>query len=336
MIMQLINQRDPKYAGWTLGSSSLSVNSYGCAASSAAMALDMDLLTLIDNNDFFTKPGHPQGAGLILWENIHTLKDRESFSEYPADLPKIAGYIHDGYPVILETRFDETESLMHFVLAIGVSDDGRDFLINDPWGGEQVWFSAKYGDPSRWIYQMIVYDKKTIQTEANPEQIPVDKKQFEALVTKSGRFDEVCHYLEIAGEPIDTPFEAIQSVVAGYKARITDLNNQLVAETTERKNREEQVSRLKDQVTSATESSTAIQKKIVEITRVYEGQVKKLQVQVDAMGKDKGKLNETISTLTIEKQKLQNQVDSLAKQAVSGMDAKTLAKYLLKKLTGRG
>ena len=43
----------------------------------------------------------------------------------------------------------------HWVQIVGKTAD--DYIINDPWTGEQGSFRTRYGDPARWIFRIRAY-----------------------------------------------------------------------------------------------------------------------------------------------------------------------------------
>jgi len=103
--------------------------------------------------------------------------------------------------------------------------------------------------------------KGSLET-ANPPMntIQVDTNQYELLVKKATNYDSVCQYLQV-GDPKDVMFENIQKVIAGIKSsdnsakrQVQELGAQLAVTQQEVKNREEQVSRLKTQLTETVES----------------------------------------------------------------------------------
>ena len=142
------------------------------------------------------------------------------------------------------------------------------------------------------------------------QTIPVLKKDFERIVTKSGYYDKTVEYLSL-GNPADTPFEKVQSTIQGYKSRSTDLSNQLTAAQAELKNREEQVARLKGECQESEKLRLDLNsrlnealKKANEVTGVYEGQLKSKQEVINGLARDKGNLNTQIAALQAENQKL--------------------------------
>lgn len=178
--MNIIWQQDPKYADWTLGSTQWLVSRYGCAVCCVAMALDESLLDIVNTNIGFNS------NGFIIWENFGTVKKRLFYDDRPVDMNEIASWIKQGYRVILDTRFGEQDTLdaEHFVLATEARSDNQDVLIADPWYGDSVWFSSRYGEPTRWIYQIIVYEKKYDVVSAPDEMMQISKQQFSDLITK--------------------------------------------------------------------------------------------------------------------------------------------------------
>lgn len=169
--MKLINQTSPEYSGWTLGNSSLTVYDFGCAVASSSMATDKDFLSIIDNPDNFNS------QGLIIWDKIAPIKDRRWYSAAPANLPVIVDYLNRGYRVIFETRFNKNEAMQHFVCAINTNAQGNDFEIADPIDGKKRWFSEKYGEPTRWIYQIVVFDKLVDENKT----VTISQKEYDEL-----------------------------------------------------------------------------------------------------------------------------------------------------------
>ena len=92
--------------------------------------------------------------------------------------------------------------------------------------------------------------------EINNSTPPMENPDvYGTLVKKSTQFDKVCAYLAIPSDPKDVMFEDIQKVIAGIKSsdnsakrQVQELGAQLAVAQQEVKNREEQVSRIKDQL----------------------------------------------------------------------------------------
>lgn len=129
-------------------------------------------------------------------------------------------------------------------------------------------------------------------------QMTVDQDLFGKVVGNSSKWDSTVKYLELPNDPATTPFEDVQRVIAGFKSRGTDLQNQLTTALAELKNREEQVGRLKAQLTDGSNVNSALltneiemRKKAEEKVGVLMGQITALQGQVNEEAKAKGQLN---------------------------------------------
>jgi prefoldin subunit 5 len=150
-------------------------------------------------------------------------------------------------------------------------------------------------------------------------------------INRASNYDKVCNYLEFTNSKT-TSFEDIQRVIAGYKSRITDLTNQLNPLASEIKNKEEQVSRLKTQVTEIEKLNSELTKKLTEalnslpgMQKVYEDRITVLQGQIDTLAKEKG---ESIATI----QTLKTKVDDLIKNQTSVLTIKDLILLIIGKI----
>lgn len=226
-------------------------------------------------------------------------------------IPPIA-LVHAGD---LTSRQDQGFSGGHFLVVDGYRDDG--YFVNDPdfWGQyradgdhhfytkddfEKAW-SDNTQDQNPNNSLLIIYPK----TQSNPNPpatgLPVN---YANIVHGSTQWDATCQGQQL-GDPTQTDYPKLASVIAGYKSRVTDLGNQLTTSQTNETNALDQVSRLKGQLTSEQQLRASLTgqvnqdgKKIQSITTLYEGQLASKQAVIDSMGKDKGQLNQTIATLT--------------------------------------
>lgn len=151
-----------------------------------------------------------------------------------------------------------------------------------------------------------------LQAGESNQMIPVPAKDFERIVTKSGDHDKTVEYLSL-GNPDDTRFEKIKAAIGGIKSRSTDLEKQLATQTSEVKNREEQVSRLKDQVTESENLRKELVGKLndalkgnASVVGVYEGQLKQKQTVIDEYAKAKGALATELEIAKVEIKKLKD------------------------------
>lgn len=143
----------------------------------------------------------------------------------------------------------------HVGIATGTGDTKTFdcFEQNDPTGSNSHIKKYTYTAVLGWLRF-----KGNINSSDTPMENP---DVYGTLVKKSTQFDKVCAYLAIPSDPKDVMFEDIQKVIAGIKSsdnsakrQVQELGAQLAVTQQEVKNREEQVSRLKTQLTETIES----------------------------------------------------------------------------------
>ena len=147
-----IGQQDGAWAGAPLGSSATdTVGSAGCAITAVTMMLrhygiDTDPGKF---NQWLTGSGGYAGDDQLIWDAVTTYSGaRVSFSGwFGGDLSLIQRELDAGRPVVAEVQLGGNQ---HFVLLTGYASAGG-FVINDPWFGDSVRFSDRYGDPSSGI-----------------------------------------------------------------------------------------------------------------------------------------------------------------------------------------
>lgn len=161
------------------------------------------------------------------------------------------------------------------------------------------------------------------------------KKLFDKLVGNSTKWDETVRYLEINSDPKDTPFDQVKSTIAGYKSRVTTLQDENGSLKGELNNRIDQVRRLEQEKEQsaklATELQTNLQNALKDISKVresYEGALAVKQEQVDKIAREKGELNTQLTTLQVK-------YDDLLKSTNEKLTAGELFSMFLKKLLGR-
>ena len=87
----------------------------------------------------------------------------------PAPLEKIDNLLAGRIPVLVKVDFSPAAGLQeHWILIKG--KDG-DYLINDPWTGEEYFFTAKYGDPVKNIYKIVAYKGDITYEPSNEDKI---------------------------------------------------------------------------------------------------------------------------------------------------------------------
>jgi Peptidase_C39 like family len=147
-----MSQRDGAWAASPLGTSATeTVGSAGCAITAVTMMLrhygvDTDPGTF---NGWLTSSGGYAYDDQLIWAAVTTYSGGQvAFSGwFGADLSLIQGELDSGRPVVAEVQLGGNQ---HFVLLTGYTAAGG-FLINDPWFGDSVRFSDRYGDPASGI-----------------------------------------------------------------------------------------------------------------------------------------------------------------------------------------
>lgn len=147
-----MNQGDPAWAGARLGASPTdTIASAGCAITAVTMMLgyygiQTDPASL---NAWLTPSGGYAYWDQLVWDAVTRYSGGQvAFSGwFGPDLGLIQRELDAGRPVVAEVQLWGNQ---HFVLLTGYTSDGG-FAINDPWFGDSVRFSDRYGDPANGI-----------------------------------------------------------------------------------------------------------------------------------------------------------------------------------------
>ena len=146
------SQQDGAWAGAPLGTSPTdTVGSSGCAITSVAMMLNFYGVTVDPGsfNAWLTASGGYAFDDELLWGAVDQFTGgRVRFSAWLGpDLGVIHNEIDYGRPVVAEVSLNGNQ---HFVLITGYTA-AAGLQINDPWFGDAVNFSDRYGDPAAGI-----------------------------------------------------------------------------------------------------------------------------------------------------------------------------------------
>ena len=134
-------QRDPAIAGNKLGASNLTIGRAGCTTCAVCDGLHFFGFKitpefLAADPNLYTKPGDPQGEGLILWQELNKLLPggfkmiKRNTSRVDADI--IASLKDPNQFVILKVN-----NGAHWTLALRTLPK-NDYLVDDPWTGKKV------------------------------------------------------------------------------------------------------------------------------------------------------------------------------------------------------
>jgi len=189
-----ISQRDSKWSAKKLGTSSVSIGDYGCYLTCLSMLLKYygheqtpDVLNeLFKSNGVYVQKNLVDGWAVSKVYADIKYDEHYECPDVPCDLTKIDKYLDEKKPVIAKVDFSPKEGVQdHFVLIIGKEND--DYFINDPWTGETYFFSAKYGEPSRFIYGLRLYSGEVKEVTNNEDKISDLENKVKSLNEENAR-----------------------------------------------------------------------------------------------------------------------------------------------------
>lgn len=137
-------QRDPRWAKNFLGNSNLTIGRYGCTTTSICNGLRYfgAIITpaqLAMNPSNYTREGYPDGAGLIIWDQLtipggfHCIKRIGNRWAPKRDDAAIQKSLKDPNEFVIL----QVDNGQHWVLALGKTLFGNDYRIEDPWFGDK-------------------------------------------------------------------------------------------------------------------------------------------------------------------------------------------------------
>lgn len=143
-----LSQRDERWKSVKLGFGTGTTGNYGCIITDIAM--NLGITPDIVNEKLKTVQAFTgKSKNLVDWTRVPMVFPQLSWEgkkEKPVLLSEIDGLLEQGKAVILRVEADEigTPKGTHFVLAIG--KEGDDYLVNDPWSGDQVKLCERYSE----------------------------------------------------------------------------------------------------------------------------------------------------------------------------------------------
>lgn len=148
--MILLSQRNPAWSQKKLGASSLTIGRFGCTTTAIAMAAELaghpiapD--TIAANVDAYTKPGNPQGEGLVIWQRI-----------MPEGLQFVSRTV--GYnPAMIDKAMGDPQLFVllevangsHWVLAL--RKEGSEYIAADPLLGDECCVLRRYSNITKYV-----------------------------------------------------------------------------------------------------------------------------------------------------------------------------------------
>lgn len=325
----VFSQQDSRWANSLLGFNTNSVYNfynYACLITCLAMlskyyGKDENPQTI--NDKLKTVNGFVAGGGDYIYGGIIKLfgdiKERVTITPNAltdAQIGEIKTALDAGYPVMVQLDYNpRTVDLdSHFVLLVDYDPaDENNFTIADPIGGKLQSIKAYLGwfRPSvrKTIEKYIIYTGQVPAVTA--DMISISKEHYELYTRNHDEWHKIVHYLLPENDPNATTFENCQAVIAGIKSnvtsletRITQLNIDIATAKSEITNREEQVSRLKQQLldmdaankVGITELKATITNYISDYGQL-QGKLTAKQGEVDAAYKQIGALKNQIAAL---------------------------------------
>lgn len=229
-----------------------------------------------------------------------------------AQIGEIKTALDRGFPVAIQLDYNPRTVAFdsHFVLIVDYDpNDENNFTIADPLGGKLVslknYLGFFYPNARKTINKYIVYEGPVPKDTSKMMLIP--QEVYPNIIHGSTEWDKTVLYLLPDRDPKSTQFEEVQRVVTGYKSQLSSLQRQIdeigkntLAAAQEIKNREEQVGRLKTQLTELekrkNDELTVLSKQANiagEVHGKLESAIKQKQLELDEAMKEKGRaLNE--------------------------------------------
>lgn len=280
--MQKLSQRDKKWGKEKLGTSpDTTIASHGCTITCLAMLAGLNPSEV--NKMLISGGGYAQ-TNLVWWTKIQACIPwlQFEFRGYKYNNAKVKAAIEKNGACIVAVDVNPADGFDkedHWVLYIG-----KQKMI-DPWDGKEK---------STSTYKAVGYSIINVVGE-KPTQ---DNESVSPWLANSDKWRGLVWWL--LGEkanPEATLLDEVKRVISGIRSRVTDLERQLVGETSEKENREEQVSRLKEQLLEQEKLNKALNsslksalKEPAKLIGVYEGQLETKQGVIDTQGKTIGKL----------------------------------------------
>lgn len=149
-----------------------------------------------------------------------------------------------------------------------------------------------------------------------PETMQIEKKDYERLMAGSIRSEAVHKELGLEGDHVATPIDSFISAIKtlrGYQADATTMRRKLTEAEAEVGNREEQVGRLKVQLSdleklkqaeAATYSNSA--KAAEKLTTLHGLRLESMQTELDQVYKNKGALQKRVAVLEADNKQLRD------------------------------
>lgn len=183
----VMGQKDTKWANQQLGTVAGTIGQYGCLLTCMSMLASYyghninpaEMDNWLKNNSGYVQGNLYRNDAFAREFPDCGYKDPIFCTNYTAPLDKINAELKAGRPVVVMVDFDHDPNdgiQTHFVLIVGLNDDGV-YIINDPWYGDQVFFTGRYGiDQGLAINQIDLFSGPVV--DATPQPQIINYKDF--------------------------------------------------------------------------------------------------------------------------------------------------------------
>jgi archaellum component FlaC len=274
----IVSQRDNRWGGIKLGTSSTTIASHGCAITSLGYTVGKypDYV-----NERMKSVGGFSNGNLVIWSKVKEAIGVEAYRYTTYDNAKVLEAINLYGCCLVEVDARVIGGTgKHWAVFVG---GGK---AQDPWFGQEKPTSIY----TCTGYAIIKADKAGVGKYMTSSEMIIKKTDFERLVTKSSHLDEVLAKYQVAD------VEGLYRYIGGINSRSTDLTNQLGTAQAEVKNKEEIIGRIQSQVLILEDDKNQL-----------ESRLDTCQNEITQLGKDKG-------NLAIEVEQLKIQVATLRQQ----------------------
>lgn len=171
LTIQTMTQRDPRWKAQRLGTvNGTSIGSDGCVVTAACMLYTYYGKPVLppDLDNFWTDNKIYESGNLFSMSKIGAfmpsivLDEMVRCKTVPAPIDKIKGYIDQGKPVFVWVI---NEGVEHCTLAVGYEDN--QIIVNDPWRGDRVKISDRWGDSVKAIIYANLFSGPVPATPVN-------------------------------------------------------------------------------------------------------------------------------------------------------------------------
>lgn len=175
-----------------LGTSSVTIDQYGCALASLCMVenyfgFKTDILTL---NNLCIEKGVYANRNLMQWWSVQKVNEFVSLKEWidcvttPAPINKIEEALNAGLPCILHVDLNPNQpGPDHFIVCFGMTED-KHLLCYDPWypnTEDAIFFDARYLDPVKYIFRIMIFNGPVPKPEEPKPDVAGLNQQIDTL-----------------------------------------------------------------------------------------------------------------------------------------------------------